>query len=82
MERTIETVSAEICVLMNRLNSQASDIGDWKIIKIYEARLQNLDDPYDASALMAERASVRESINALQDELATLIAKEFETAEE
>lgn len=45
----------------NRLSSNDSDIGDYKITKIYEARLCGESDPYDASA--GKRTSKSEGSN-------------------
>lgn len=79
MENTTDTkqvrkddIQREICELMNRLSANSSDIGDWKISKIYEYRMQNKADPYDADALFAERQAVRDRINELQIEAASL----------
>ena len=43
-----------------------SSIGDWKITKIYEARLMGLEDPYNAEELIALRQKHRDKINELQ----------------
>ena len=58
----------EIAVLRSQLSSSASEIGDWKITKIYEARMNNEADPYDFAALAKARQAVRDKINALQAE--------------
>ena len=42
---------------------------DWKIIKIYEARLSGESDPYDYEELKAARQAARDKINALQAQL-------------
>ena len=55
------------------LSSAASKIGDWKVIKIYEARMKNEADPYDFDALMAARQAARDEINQLQSEIAELV---------
>lgn len=55
--------------LMSELYSSVSSIGDWKVIKIYEARMQGKEDPYDFDELIAKRQAVRDEINALQKEL-------------
>ena len=59
----------EIAILRSQLSSDVSDIGDWKITKIYEARMSNEADPYDFAALTKERQAVRDKINALQAEV-------------
>ena len=51
------------------LSSPASKYGDWKIAKIYEARLNGEPDPYNADELMAKRQEIRDSINATRKEL-------------
>ena len=51
------------------LSSPASKYGDWKIAKIYEARLNGEPDPYNADELIAKRREIRDSINATRKEL-------------
>lgn len=51
------------------LSSPASEYGDWKIAKIYEARLNGEPDPYNADELIAKRQEIRESINEIRKEL-------------
>lgn len=67
MER--EHKESEIRTLINRLSASSSDIGDWKVVKCYEAKLQGNELPYDLNELMAERQAVRDRINELQEEL-------------
>lgn len=57
---------------MTELTSNTSEIGDYKIIKTYEARLNDQEDPYDTEALLAKRAEMRSKINELQTQLAEL----------
>lgn len=66
------TIESEIRGLVSSLDAPTSDIGDWKIVKIYEARLQGEDDPYDYDTLATKRQEVRDRINELQEELAEL----------
>jgi predicted nucleic acid-binding Zn-ribbon protein len=70
----IEDIQREIGMLKNRLSASSSDIGDWKISKIYEYRLLGKEDPYDVQALSTERQTVRDRINELQAELEQLQA--------
>ena len=51
------------------LSSPVSEYCDWKIAKIYEARLNGEPDPYNADELIAKRQEIRESINATRKEL-------------
>lgn len=51
------------------LKSPVSDIGDYKVIKCYEAQLVGKEMPYDIEALHAKRQAARDEINALQQEL-------------
>ena len=67
-----DDINRRICELMNMLSSNSSDIGDWKISKIYEYRMQGKEDPYDADALFEARQKVRDQINQLQVEAASL----------
>lgn len=67
-----ERIESEIRTLQSRLDAPTSDIGDWKIIKIYEARLSGESDPYNFEELKAARQAVRDKINELQAQLETL----------
>ena len=64
-----ERIESEIRTLQSRLDAPTSDIGDWKIIKIYEARLSGESDPYNFDELKAARQAVRDEINTLQAQL-------------
>lgn len=68
-------IRTKIEMLKNELSSNNSEIGDYKITKIYEARLKGEKDPYDFSDLISERDSVRAQINELQSELNKLEAE-------
>lgn len=59
-------------MLKNELSSNSSDVGDYKMVKIYEARIQGETDPYDANTLIAARKKIRDQINELQAELEKL----------
>ena len=65
----MEIKQQEIINLQSQLSSSASPIGDWKVIKCYEAKMQNEALPYDFDKLMADRQAVRDKINQLQHEL-------------
>lgn len=65
-------LNAEKAQLMGNLAANTSPIGDWKIIKIQEARLAGKEDPYDLAELMMQREETRERINAIEKELSKL----------
>ena len=60
----------EIINLKCSLSSAFSEIGDWKVTKTYEARMNGQADPYDFAVLTKARQEVRDHINALEKELA------------
>lgn len=62
-------IESQIRTLQSRLDAPTSGIGDWKIIKIYEARLSGESDPYDYEELKAARQAARDEINELQAQL-------------
>ena len=64
-----ERIESEIRTLQSKLDAPTSDIGDWKIIKIYEARLSGESEPYNYEELKAARQAVRDKINELQAQL-------------
>lgn len=65
-------LNAEMAQLMSNLSANTSSIGDWKVIKCYEARMQGLPDPYDFDELMVNRQAARDRINEIQAELKKL----------
>lgn len=74
-EREIMDIEAEIRCLTSNLSASSSDIGDWKIIKCYEAKLMNKEEPYNLAELMEKRQAARDRINELQTKLEALRAK-------
>ncbi len=58
--------------LQAMLSCTTSPIGDWKISKCMECQLLGLESPYDVNELHTQRQAVRDEINAIQEELATL----------
>lgn len=72
MEDKRQSIESEINSLISSLDAPTSPIGDWKITKIYEARLKNEKDPYDFDDLSKKRQEVRDKINELQKELDSL----------
>ena len=75
-EHQMESISQEIINLKLELSSATSEIGDYRIIKTYEARINNEKDPYDTKSILAKRQEIRDKINVLQQQLDTLQAKE------
>lgn len=71
MDNETQEKQQEIINLRLKLSSDLSDIGDYKFVKIYEARLKGEADPYDTDDLIAKRQAVRDEINKLQQELET-----------
>lgn len=65
-------LNAEKAQLMSSLAANTSPIGDWKVMKIYEARMRGEADPYDFEALAAQRQEVRNRLNVISIELAKL----------
>lgn len=62
----IEILEQEIRNLTSQLTSSVSSVGDWKVVKCYEASLVGLEPPYDINALHAERQAIRDRINEIQ----------------
>jgi hypothetical protein len=75
IEKEIASKETEIRALRSALAENTSEIGDWKIIKIYEARLQNKTDPYNLEEILTERETTRERINQLREEIENLKKK-------
>ena len=65
-------IEARIRELVSALEAPYSAVGDWKVIKCYEASLVGHELPYDITELMEARQAVRDEINELQTELETL----------
>ena len=70
MERS--RIEGQIRELIAELDAPNSAIGDWKVVKCYEAKLQDLQLPYNLNELMTARQQVRNQINELQNQLAEL----------
>ena len=72
-QKNIQEKQQEIINLQAHLASKNSEIGDYRVIKCYEATLSGAKTmPYDTATLLAERQKVRDKINALQAEVAQL----------
>lgn len=68
----LQGLKQEIINLEAKLGSNTSEIGDYKIIKCYEATLTNAEAPYDIAELTAKRQEVRHKIAAIEEEIAKL----------
>ena len=64
---SLETNADRITFLKSLLSSQESPVGDWKVMKIYEARLTEATDPYGVDELMQNRQLIRDKINEWQE---------------
>lgn len=73
-QKKIADLNRQIIELRSNLTADTSNIGDYKIVKTYEARLLGKDDPYDTNQLIEKRNATRSKINELQEELAALEA--------
>ena len=62
-------LNAEKAQLMSSLAANTSPIGDWKVMKIYEARMRGEADPYDFEELSTARQEARNRINVINIEL-------------
>lgn len=71
-EKLINDLTTEMLECESRLSSSASDTGDWKVIKCYEASLQSKPMPYDIDELMEKRQLLRNRINEIQEQLKEL----------
>lgn len=69
----------QICNLKADLTSNASPIGDWKVIKCVEAQLAGETAPYDIETLREQRQAVREQINELEEQYANAVVEQPET---
>ena len=76
-QRELAEKQQEIINLQAHLASKNSEIGDYRVIKCYEATLSGAKTmPYDTTTLLAERQKVRDKINALEAEVAQLEAEQ------
>lgn len=71
MEKRME-LEQEIRNLQAELGSQASEIGDWKIVKCMECQALGLGIPYNLEELHTKRQAVRDKIAEIEEELAKL----------
>ncbi len=72
----IQELRQEVINLEASLSANTSEIGDYKIIKCYEATLTGSDAPYDIKELTAKRQAVRDKINEIEAEIEKLKTEE------
>ena len=68
LEQEIRNLEADL--------TRGAEIGDYKIIKTYEARLRGEADPYDTDQLMIDREAARQKIRDMRKELEELETNE------
>ena len=71
----IQQLRQEVINMEASLSANTSEIGDYKIIKCYEATLTGTEAPYDIKDLTAKRQAVRDKINEVEAEIAKLEAE-------
>ncbi|WP_418871318.1 hypothetical protein [Selenomonas bovis] len=69
----------EIADLRCAFAHPASDIADYKVARIYEARINAEPDPYSADDLIAKRQAARDRIDTLKKEIRKLRGEDEET---
>ncbi len=67
--KLLSELRAEVSELIKKLSSNSSDIGDWKVIKIYEYRMAGKPDPYDFDKVHSGREEIRKKINDLKERI-------------
>ncbi len=78
----IYSIEVNVISLKAQLSSDASRIGDWAVIKCYEAKLQNKEPHYDLDKLLADRQAARDTINEKQAQIAAIEAEMASMTEE
>lgn len=71
-----DKLNQEIIDLQASLSSNSSRIGDWAVMKCWEAEKLGDEMPYDLDDLLAKRAAARKRINEIQAQLAAMPADE------
>lgn len=64
-----DKLNQEIIDLQASLSSNSSRIGDWAVMKCWEAEKTGDEMPYDLDDLLAKRAAARKRINEIQEQL-------------
>lgn len=65
-EKERGNLEAELRALHSSLSAASSGVGDWKVIKCYEATLKGIPEPYNVEELLAERQQIRDRINEIE----------------
>lgn len=65
------SAAAPLKIRMNAYKEQLKN-SDYKIIKCVEYSLANMPAPYDITELHGERQNLRDQINALEEEIASV----------
>jgi len=68
-EEEIQRLQQEVRNIKASLTSTESDIGDWKVVKMYEYSLVGKELPYDPQEVDAARQAARDEINRLIEEI-------------
>lgn len=61
-----------IITYKNILSSSVSSVGDWKVVKCMEYQAMGIEMPYNLEQLHADRQSIRDEINTIQNEISNL----------
>ena len=74
MEENIkrERLEGELRILRSELQANTSEVGDWKIVKALEYQLSGEECHYDIKELNKKRQEIRDRINEIEAELATI----------
>ena len=65
-QKQIDRLLSRLSDLQAKLSSDASDVGDWKIIKYQEYILAGKEAPYNITELDSARQAIRDEINSIK----------------
>ena len=68
-EEEIQRLEQEVRNIKAALTSTESDIGDWKVVKMYEYSLVGKELPYDPQEVDTARQAARDEINRINEEI-------------
>lgn len=71
-QKRVNELEQKVRDLQSQLTCSSSPIGDWKVAKCMEYQTVGLDAPYDVEELHNARQAVRDQINEIQAEIASL----------